>query len=195
VNSGQQLAFLKWVLPKQELYFGESIVTELDLYIRQGIHVGQFQLTPIQAAGFNVTYTDSAGKLVQGNNRQAQIGNMVYTVVPLRVALKPVKMGELSFGPAMANIVVEVPSANRRRESLLEQFGFRDPFGTEQHQLSLVSETNLVHALPLPTQNAPHNFNGAVGSFTMTASVGPTNVAVGDPITVKIQISGRGAIE
>jgi len=52
-----------------------------------------------------------------------------------------------------------------------------------------------VRVLPLPTEGVPGNFNGAVGNYTMTVSAGPTNVAVGDPITVKVQIAGRGALD
>ena len=39
------------------------------------------------------------------------------------------------------------------------------------------------------------DFNGAVGDYTMTVSAGPTNVAVGDPVTVRVQISGRGSLD
>jgi hypothetical protein len=52
-----------------------------------------------------------------------------------------------------------------------------------------------VQSLPLPAENAPPNFNGTVGSFALAVTAGPTNVATGDPITVKIQISGRGALD
>ncbi len=50
-------------------------------------------------------------------------------------------------------------------------------------------------SLPLPTANAPANFSGAVGQYTMTVNVGPTNIATGDPITVRVQITGRGALD
>jgi hypothetical protein len=49
--------------------------------------------------------------------------------------------------------------------------------------------------LPLPKENVPANFNGAVGNFSMTVTAGPTNVAAGDPITVKVQITGRGTLD
>jgi hypothetical protein len=41
----------------------------------------------------------------------------------------------------------------------------------------------------------PTNFNGAVGNFSMSITAGPTNVAAGDPVTVKVQISGRGTLD
>ena len=65
----------------------------------------------------------------------------------------------------------------------------------EQKQVTLASEPFNVESLPLPEQNKPANFTGAVGDFTMTATAGPTNVTAGDPITVRVQISGRGALD
>ena len=65
----------------------------------------------------------------------------------------------------------------------------------EQRQLALATDTAAVQSLPLPTENAPANFSGAVGQYPMTVSVGPTNVATGDPITVRVQIAGRGALD
>jgi hypothetical protein len=52
-----------------------------------------------------------------------------------------------------------------------------------------------VESLPVPEQNKPANFTGAVGDFMLTASAGPTTLTVGDPITVRVQISGSGALD
>ena len=38
-------------------------------------------------------------------------------------------------------------------------------------------------------------FNGAVGQFSMAAKASPLEVTVGDPVTVKIQLSGQGAVD
>jgi hypothetical protein len=46
-----------------------------------------------------------------------------------------------------------------------------------------------VKALPA---GAPPTFSGAVGSFSMTAEANPKRVQIGDPITIKAAISGRG---
>jgi hypothetical protein len=34
-----------------------------------------------------------------------------------------------------------------------------------------------------------------VGSYTLSVSAGPTNVGIGDPITVRVQIAGKGALD
>jgi hypothetical protein len=74
-----------------------------------------------------------------------------------------------------------------------------DPFGMfnhgEQRQISVATSPEIVQSLMVPRDGAPADFNGAVGRFTMAMSAGPTNLAAGDPITVKVQISGRGSLD
>ncbi len=138
------------------------------------------------ADGFNV------GKMVEGQRRQTQLGNAVYTIIPLNFPLKAVKAGSLALGPVTASVMVAVPSANRRRD-LFDPFGM---FGrNEQKQLVLATEPENLQSLPLPRDRQPADFNGAVGNYTMTATAGPTNVSVGDPITVKVLISGQGSLD
>src|SRR6185437_9539065 len=52
-----------------------------------------------------------------------------------------------------------------------------------------------VQSLVVPREYAPADFNGAIGRFTMAMTAGPTNITAGDPITVKVQISGRGSLD
>jgi len=52
-----------------------------------------------------------------------------------------------------------------------------------------------MRVLPLPAQNVPESFNGAIGNYQLSVTAGPTNLGVGDPITVRVQISGRGPID
>jgi hypothetical protein len=186
INSGTELAFLKLVLPRKEVFVGETFTAQLQLCILNRVQwAGQIQLTAFPADGFNV------GKMVEGQKRQVQIGSGVYTVIPIEVALKPVKAGQLTIGPITFGLVVELPGNGRR-----DVF---DPFGMfnhgEQRQISVATSSETVQSLTLPRDGAPADFNGAIGKFTMAMNAGPTNVAAGDPITVKIQISGRGSLD
>ena len=184
INAGNELAFLKLVLPRKEVYVGETFTAQLQLHTRVGI--SQVQLAGFPAEGFNV------GKMVEGQRRQAQLGNAIYTIIPVEVALKAVKAGNLTIGPVVFSLVVELPSNRQQRDVF-------DPFGMfshgEQRQLSVATTAEGVQALVVPKENAPPDFNGAIGRFTMAMSAGPTNVAAGDPITVKVQISGRGSLD
>jgi hypothetical protein len=162
----------------------------LDLYFQNNIRITHFQTTSFPAEGCIV------GKMVQGNPHRAQIGNSVYTVVPLSFPLKSLKSGRINIGPVTAQVVAEIPSERGRRgDSLFERFGLSMGFGVEQKQLTLTTDGEVLQSLALPTENVPQNFNGAVGSFTMNVTAGPTNVTVGDPITIRMQLSGRGSFD
>jgi BatD DUF11 like domain len=193
VNSGSQVAFMKLELPKKKFYSGEVVTAQLRVYLRDDVqNFGNFQFTSMPADGFTV------GKMSQGSTQRAQIGGHIYSVIPLAIALTVIKTGDLSIGPITASAVIVLPSSGRSGDPFFQQFGIRDPFnnfGGEQKQITLATDPLDVESLPLPAENVPANFNGAVGEYTMAVTAGPTNVAVGDPITVRVQISGRGALD
>jgi len=184
VNSGSQIAFMKLTLPKNEVYDGEVLAARLDVYLRNDVqNFGNFQFTATPADGFTV------GKTVQTARQQVQIGSRVYTDISLSLALTATRTGPISVGPFAATAVIVVPSSDQRRD-FFAFFG-----GGEQRQITLASDTATAQSLPLPADNKPANFNGAIGNYTMTLTAGPTNVAVGDPVTAHIQITGRGALD
>ncbi len=188
VNSGNEVAFLKFEFPKPTVYDGESAVGRLELYLRNDVqNFGNFQLTGSPTDGFN------SGKPVelQNQRRRVQVGNHSYTVIPLAVPLTAIRTGQLTLGPFTATAVVVLPSRDQGGDPFFRQFFNQG----EQKQVSLASEPVTVESLPLPEAGKPAKFNGAVGDFTMTVTAGPTNVTVGDPITLRVQISGRGALD
>ncbi len=189
IDSGSQMAFMKLTLPEGKVYAGEVVTANLQIYLRDDVrNFGNFQFTTMPADGFTV------GKMSEGQAQRAQLGSRVYTVMPVTIALTATRTGTLSLGPLTANLVLLIASPNQPNDPF-RQFGMRDPFGNfgeDQRQVSLATETANVQSLPTPTENVPPNFNGAIGEYTMAVTAGPTNVAVGDPITVRIQISGRG---
>ena len=68
---------------------------------------------------------------------------------------------------------------------------FDQLFATQQVSVTFNSNPVELNVKPLPP-NAPANFSGAVGNFTMAVDAKPKIVQVGDPITVTATISGRG---
>src|ERR1700679_2660026 len=45
---------------------------------------------------------------------------------------------------------------------------------------------------PLPVAGRPADFAGAVGNFELSADGSPKRVKMGDPVTMKIKVSGQG---
>jgi hypothetical protein len=188
VNSGSEAAFLKFVFPKNKVYLGEPVVGRLELYLRDDVSgLNGFQLTSSPTDGFN------AGKTAELPNQRhrVQMGDHVFTVIPLAIPLTAVRTGPLTLGPFTAGAVIVLSSQNQGGDPFFRQFFNQG----EQKQVTLASEAASVESLPLPEQNKPANFTGAVGNFTMNATAGPTTLTAGDPITVRVQISGRGALD
>ena len=187
LDAGDQVAFMKFVFPKNKVYVGEAVVGRLELYLRDDVqNFGNFQLTASPTDGFN------AGKNAEPPNqrRRVQIGNHSYVVIPIAVPLTAIQTGQLTLGPFTASAVVVTPSQNQGGDPFFRMFN-----QGEQKQVTLATEPFTVESLPLPEQNKPANFSGAVGDFMLTVSAGPTTLTVGDPITVRVQISGSGALD
>lgn len=185
-SQAQQLAFLRLVLPKTELYVGESVVAELQLYLRNGVqNISDFQIADFPAVGL------SLGKQVNGVQRQTSVANIPFTILPLRLPLTALKPGEWKLGPVSAGVTVHTAAARNR-----DPFDFPGFFNrTTQQRVALVTPEIKLTVLPLPTENRPADFTGAVGLYSLEASAGPTNVAVGDPVTLKVTLAGEGMID
>jgi len=186
-NPDSQFAFARLALPQKEVYPGETITADLQLFYRQDTQLAnQPQVAGAPADGFAV------GKIAGGNMTLAQVGNAVFNVIPAKIALTATRTGALRVGPVTVSLDLLVPSNDRRSDPF-------DPFGmmrrSVEKPLSVATDALDVKAQPLPSKNVPPDFNGVVGNYTMTVSAGPTNVTVGDPITVRVQISGSGALD
>ena len=196
-TAGDKLAFFKLFVPKKEVFVGEILEAEFQVYVRDGLANGdrilqyfnQFEGCPLKAEGFSIIKTAHA------QLRRARAGNSTYGVATLVTSLSPVKTGSLTINTMEMTVVLQIPLPNQRRRDPFDPMGFFQQMQVEERRVTLTAEPVTLTALPLPKENIPANFNGAVGNYSMTLSAGPTNVAAGDPVTVKVQISGRGAFD
>lgn len=187
INSSSQIAFMKMTLPKTNVYVGEIIAADIQIYLRQDAQLADNpHIAGVQAEGFTI------GKILSGNGSRVQIGSAIFNVIPAKIALTALKPGPVSIGPVTVGLVLDMPSENQPTRTI---GGFIINFGSEQKPISIATETIKVESLPLPVENVPLDFSGAVGDYTMTMTAGPTNVLAGDPVTVRVQISGRGALD
>jgi hypothetical protein len=175
-----KMAFLWIVLPKTNLYLNEPVVAELRIYLRSDVR--RFNnLQQFSPEGNGLTF----GPIVQGQRYSRNVGSASFTVVPLSVAITPVKAGTVSINPMNATIVLN------NRDLMESVWGE----GGNPVQTTLTSPRMDLQVSPLPTEGVPPGFAGAVGSYQMAVTAGPTNVVAGDPITLRIQISGQGALD
>ena len=75
---------------------------------------------------------------------------------------------------------------------MLDDFFAGDPFFGRSRSVLLQSEELQIEVLPLPEQGRPAEFTGAVGRFQLSVEAQPTQVAVGDPVTLRVLVEGEG---
>jgi hypothetical protein len=175
-----QVGFLKLVVPKTDFYVGETVPVEIRFYAKAS--PARQNPPKLKLDGF------IKGKEYTDNLSPETINGEIYGVMRNVIALTAVKAGELDLGPAEFETLY-VFRSNRRRSI------FDDPFfgGGEQKQINFTSEPVKIRVSPPPTVNQPAGFTGAVGRFLIDSmSASPTNVAAGDPVTVRLAIRGRG---
>jgi hypothetical protein len=109
-------------------------------------------------------------ELPDASEAYEQIAGIDYHVRPgIRRALFPQRAGKLVIGPAE----VSVGLRRRERSAPLE-----------------------IEVLPLPAEGQPKGFSAAnVGRFTLASAVDKLRVAVGEPLTLTVDIEGTGNIE
>jgi hypothetical protein len=188
--AGDKLAFFKLFVPKKEVYVGEILSVEFQVFVRDGVANAEDILQafdryggcPLKAEGVSIIKTAHAQR------RRGRLGNSIYGVASLVTSLSPLKTGPITIGSMEVPLTLQIPLPNQQRD-------WWGRLQVEQRQVVLSAEPETLNALPLPKENIPATFNGAVGTFTMTVNAGPTNVAAGDPVTVRVQLSGRGAFD
>jgi hypothetical protein len=106
--------------------------------------------------------------------------------VTLTKVLIPKQAGTFQLQGSTVSADLAVSKSSRGRG------GFDDFFGPQyQYKRFAVSSNALnIEVLPLPSEGKSAGFYGLVGNYTITASANPTQVSVGDPITLTISIGG-----
>ena len=114
----------------------------------------------------------------------AQRQDQDVTVVDFRTAVTPARAGSLTLGPAVLALAVL-----RQRQQRRTFFG-----GSVRQQIELRSDALALEVLPLPPEGRPPDFAGAVGRFAVTATAAPTELRVGDPVTLTMSVQGEGTL-
>ena len=166
----------------QRVYVGQQLTLEYDLYFNTRLHNIGFKDIP-SFAGFWVEDLFVAQEL---QTRREVVDGVEFNIAPLRrAALFPTGSGVVQIDPL--SITCEIPRSGRRGSMFDGLF-----FGGSGQAVVVRSQPLEVEVVPLPEKGRPADFSGAVGQFTMAAVVQPQEVAVGDPVTMKVQIAGRG---
>ena len=194
-DSGGQLFWAEFALPRTTAYIGEAIPFEVRLYVDARVRATLEEMPEITADGCTVE------KTTKGEQTQVTRNGREYDMVTFKSAVTPAKAGTLKLGPATVLAQAELPMRRPRRPQggPFDDPFFQNPFFNDAfqmmsppQQITIRGEPVEITALPLPTAGMPQSFAGAVGNYTMTTSIKPSMVEAGDPITVTAKITGKG---
>ena len=181
--------FAELVIPKKTPFVGEAIPAEIRCYFSPRIRFEPPMNPVVKGEGFTVQ------KVTEPQQDTAVVDGQNYQVVIYKTSITPLKTGPLSIGPVVAETRVILPRP-RPRSSGSGPFNdpfFNDPFGGfgTQKSVELKSELVVLEVKALPP-GAPPSFTGAIGQFTLEAEAEPRQVSVGDPVTARLILRGRG---
>ncbi len=180
----QQNIHLVAELSKSQPYVGEAIYVEYRLYFSENIGIYDHAVTK------NPQYNGFWNQEIKRNETPVKIGtynNERYRYAVMHKALLvPTKDGKLTIDPMKMDIVVAVPT------------GRADFFGnviTKQVRKEFYSAKKVVNAKPLPLENKPENFTGAVGEFSFNVALNKNNLKANESSQIKVNVSGKGNLK
>jgi len=190
---------LEVTLSEQQCYVGQPVILTVKFYISADIGDFQFNIPALSSDSFYIEDPDISSQQVKqfrlntGMSVFASQSRVVHKgkdsiLLSFSKVLIPKYSGKMEIGASSVSANVVVGRA-RPRDSVFGDFGF---FGSRnQYKRFMVSSpSKTLTVLALPEESKPAGFYGLVGRYTISASATPTQVNVGDPITLTIQIGG-----
>jgi hypothetical protein len=193
-----KFVFAELIVPKKTAFVGEVVPVQIRLGFDPRAYPRLTDGPEITGQGF------TAQKLQQSGENEETVDGRLYHIVTFKTAIAAARAGKFEIGPveAKAQVVVSRSRRSPRGRSPFDLFKMDDPFSDpffanpfsqfgERREIEIKSDPVALEVKPLPP-NAPPDFSGAIGNFTMTTDAKPKSVQVGDPITVTSTVSGRG---
>lgn len=162
--------------PPQEFFVEASVSNAAPFVGQQTIYRFRLYSTTTRAMNANYIPPDFEGlwrtDMGEATNFIEQVNGQVYSVAQLEVALFPTYAGQITIEPA----------------------GLVIPATVFEDEVTLLAKPVMLNVQPLP-EGAPPGFSGAVGQFNMQATLDRQTAAQGEPIRLRLTVSGTGNIE
>jgi hypothetical protein len=189
-NVGDNL-FIRAYSDRQRVKQGEPVTITYKLYTRLQVSGYDIAKAPVYQ-GF---WAEEIEQPKQPTVANETFEGKQYRVAMIRkTALFPTQSGKLVISPLEVRCAYQLQSRKKSNDPF-DSF-FNDPFFSRMQNVEQDFKSNpltvTVDTLP---GNAPAGFSGAVGRFAFAATVDKKEVKTGDPITLRLTITGSGNIK
>jgi hypothetical protein len=183
-------AFVHLAIPARPIYVGESVPVEIDVGLRPGIVTSVNGLPTLKGSDFTFNNLSK-----QPERREEAIEGGAFVVLTWHSALTAVKPGDFSLS-AETPLTVKMSTLSTSDRAVASRLAW--PLlqsmynGIAPKEMTIESSPSELKVLPLPTEGQPKNFSGAVGDFRVSSDISPASAAAGEPLTLRLHISGVG---
>ena len=110
---------------------------------------------------------------------------------PTMLNYEEVTINGKQYKRALIKRLALIPNREGRLQAPILE-GYARLYGFGLLNKNLQSEGGIIDVLPLPTNNVPPSFGGAVGNFKLSHSLSRKELSLGETITFTLKIEGRG---
>lgn len=193
----RQNLFIRVEASKSHCYEGEPLIATYTLYSRLSAD-SKVSRRP-SLTGFSVY--DMVDPATVTPSVEYWNGRLFNTFLIRKVQLFPLHSGVLQLDPAEVDnavtFITDESSTDERQKQLPELLRSGESnnllqSGVLTRQVRTTSKPLFVTVLPLPDSARPASFDGAVGNFSIEASIDKNEVTTGDAAVLKVMIKGDG---
>ena len=194
---------------KKTVYVGEPVLLNFKWYIGKNVDEFRFNLPILNDERFKVVFRepdpqkinqDTTVVIPSGNGKvfaekaHEKLDGKEFLTVSFDLIVIPKEPGEMELPKSTVTLSALV---GYRKSGDNNPFfdGFFNMRRGEYRKFVIPSNPLSLKVLDLPTEGRPETFTGAVGRFRLEASAEPTDVNVGDPITLTLKLSGSPYID
>lgn len=194
LRSGEadKIGYMRIYPEKDTIYPGELVPFTIKAYFRQGLRVTLKSAPRFIGENFMLQSIDD-----KPQQQEELVNNKSYIVLTWQGALSAVKKGTFPLEVEM-DVELLVRTQARRQNNPFGSPFFNDPFFDDffahysRREVKVASPKKSITIMDLPAANRPDDFQGAIGTFSLAVAATPLDGKVGDPITLKMMISGTG---
>jgi hypothetical protein len=183
-------AFVRLVIPTRDIYVGESVPVDIEVGLRPGIVTSLNGLPTVTGGDFTLNNLSR-----QPERRDEVYGGNQFLLMTWHSVLAAVKPGDFALS-VEAPMSVKINTLSSQDISIAARMGA--PFlqslyaSIRPKEMTVSSPVSDLKVLPLPTEGRPKDFTGAVGNFQVASDIAPAHPAAGDPLTLRLHVSGTG---
>ena len=178
------------IIPKKSAYVGESFPVEVRSYFGTDVSAHVSPDVTLTGEGFSVR------KFTPPVIRSQVIEGIHYDIAFYKSAVVGLKIGTLAVGPAETEPIVQLPMSPSQRRRANDPYNLFGGLSLQQapQQMKINTEPVTLEIKPLPP-GKPETFTGGIGQFKLDVEAEPRRAQAGDPVTVRLILSGQGNFE